>query len=86
MNRSKIKLMAAVALLSSLTAFASGCYYYGHDDTRDYYVYRDGRYERYPRYDPRYRYYDSRYGWRYRDRDRYYDNRYAWRRDFHHDD
>jgi len=86
MNRSKIKLMAAVALLSSLTAFASGCYYYGHDDPRDYYVYRDGRYERYPRYDPRYhRYYDSRYGWRYRDRDRYYDNRYAWRRDYNSD-
>ena len=80
MLRTKIKLMAAVGLLASATAFASGCYYYGWDD-RDYYAWSDRRYYRYyDRYDPRYdRYYDSRYGWRYRDR--YYDDRhaYVWR-------
>jgi len=78
MYRAKIKSMAAVTLLATVTAFANGCYYYGWDD-RDYYARRDWRYYHYydRRYDPRYdRYYDSRYGWRYRDR--YYDDRYAY--------
>ena len=78
MNRAKIKSMAAAAILASLTAVASGCYYYGYDE-RDYYARRDWRYDR--RYDTRYdRDYDNRYSyWRYRDR--YYDNRSArvWR-------
>jgi hypothetical protein len=79
MNRLQIKSMAAVALLASVTAFASGCYYYGWDNDRDYYARRDWRYDRdyYRRYDPRYdRYYDGRYAWRYRDR--YYDDRHAY--------
>jgi hypothetical protein len=78
MYRAKIRSTAAVALLASVTAFASGCYYYGLDDDRAYYTRRDWRYDRYynPRYDPRY---DRYYAWRYRDR--YYDDRYArvWR-------
>ena len=78
MYRAKIRSLAAVALLASVTAFANGCYYYGSDDDRNYYARRDWRYDRYynPRYDPRY---DRYYAWRYRDR--YYDDRYArvWR-------
>ena len=83
MYRVKIRSMAAAALLASVTAFASGCYYYGWDDDRAYYAQRDSRYYRYydRRYDPRY---DPYYAWRYRDRyyrDRYYDDRqaYVWR-------
>jgi hypothetical protein len=83
MYRAKIRSMAAVALLAAVTAFASGCYYYGWDDDRAYYTRRDGRYYRYygPRYDPRY---DRYYAWRYRDR--YYDNRhaYVWRQNRDH--
>jgi hypothetical protein len=87
MNRAKLKSVAGAALLASLTAIVSGCYYYGYDDRRDYYARRDWRYDRYydRRYDARYnRDYDRRYGyWHYHraDRDRYYDNRTArvWR-------
>jgi hypothetical protein len=82
MNRAKLKSIAAAAILASLTTVASGCYYYGYDDRRDYYARRDWRYDRYydPRYDSRYdRDYDRYAYWRYRDR--YYDNRSArvWR-------
>jgi hypothetical protein len=86
MNRTRIRSMAGIVLLAIMTAFASGCYYYGYDYP-EYYARRDWRYDRYydRRYDPRYnryydsRYYDGRYGWRYGDR--YYDNRTArvWR-------
>jgi hypothetical protein len=79
MYRAKIRSLAAVALLATVTAFANGCYYYGWGDDRSYYAGRDWRYYHYydRRYDPRYdRYYDSRYAWRYRDR--YYDDRQAW--------
>jgi len=54
MNRTRIRSMAGIALLAIMTAFASGCYYYGYDYP-EYYARRNWRYDRYydRRYDPR---------------------------------
>ena len=69
MNRHKIRSIGLIALIASLSSFASNCYYYDNDYDRRY----RSDYSR--RYDDRY--YDRRYDWRYDDR--YYDNRYSWR-------
>jgi len=78
MNCYRIKSIALMALLASITSFAAGCYYQGYDRydqarRGDRY---DRTYERYDdrRYDSRYnRYYDNHYAWRGRDRDHYND-------------
>jgi hypothetical protein len=69
MNCYKIKSIALMALLASITSFAAGCYYQGYD--RYDYARRGDRYDR--TYDRRYDSRDNRYAWRGRDRDHYND-------------